>query len=119
MKRPGAAAAAALGGAAGFLSGLLGVGGGIVMVPILVLAFSFGQHRAHATSMGAILPIAAAGTITFAAAGSIDYAVAGMLALGAVVGAPLGVRLLARLPERVLRGVFVVGSVIAGVRLVV
>lgn len=119
MDRSRRAAALAAGVGAGFVSGLLGVGGGIVMVPALVILLGFPQHRAHGTSLAAILPIAAVGAAGFALHGEIDYALAALLAAGAVVGAPLGVRLMSRVPERPLRGVFVAVALAAGVRLLV
>lgn len=92
--------------AAGAASGLLGVGGGIVMVPLLTLVVGLGQHQAHATSLAAIVPIAAVSAATFAAAGQVDYTVAAALAIGAVVGAPLGARLMARAAEGLLKTMF-------------
>jgi hypothetical protein len=96
----------AIGLAAGVASGLLGVGGGIVMVPLLTAFAGFAQHRAHATSLAAIVPIAAVGAATFAIAGEIDYPVAGLLAVGSLVGAPLGARFMARSSEAALTTMF-------------
>jgi len=96
----------AIGLIAGIASGLLGVGGGIVMVPLLATFAGFAQHRAHATSLAAIVPIAAVGATTFAIAGEIDYPIAGLLALGSLVGAPLGARFMARSSEGVLTTMF-------------
>ena len=76
---------AAIGVAAGLLSGLFGVGGGIVMVPALVL-LGMGQHRAHAASLGAIVPIATVGAIVFGGASAVDLPAAAVLAAGGVVG---------------------------------
>ena len=84
----------AVGFAAGILSGLFGIGGGTVMVPMLVLLASFGQHQAHATSLAAGLFLAAAGGITYAVAGDVDLVVAALLAAGALAGAPLGARVM-------------------------
>lgn len=92
--------------AAGGASGLLGVGGGIVMVPLLTLFGGLTQHRAHATSLAAIVPIAAVSAGAFAAAHQVDYAVAAALAVGAVVGAPLGARLMAGAGEGSLKTMF-------------
>jgi uncharacterized membrane protein YfcA len=89
----------AIGLGAGLLSGLLGVGGGIVMVPLLVVLAGLSQHQAHATSLAAIAPIAAVGALRFAAGGTVDLAVAALLAAGSLVGAPLGARLMARTGE--------------------
>lgn len=100
------ASAVVVGLAAGMLSGLLGVGGGIVMVPLLVTVAHLGQHEAHATSLAAIVPIAAVGAVRFAAAGTIDYVLAALLAAGSLAGAPLGARLMARTKEGVLKLLF-------------
>lgn len=102
---------------AGVSSGLLGVGGGIVMVPGLVLAAGFAQRRAHATSLAAIIPIAAVGAAVYMIERSVDYGIAPALALGSVVGAPLGVRALTRIPETALRVLFGAVALAAGIRL--
>lgn len=88
------------------MAGLLGVGGGTVMVPLLVLLGGLGQRAAHAVSLGAIIPIAVAGTAVYAAAGKIDWVLALALTVGAVAGAQIGVGMLARLSERRLKLVF-------------
>jgi uncharacterized membrane protein YfcA len=96
----------AIGVLGGVLSGLLGVGGGIVMVPLLVLWARYGQRDAHAASLGAIIPISIAGIATYGIAGKVHVGPALALAAGAVFGARVGAGLLARLDERVLKGVF-------------
>jgi uncharacterized membrane protein YfcA len=103
---PTAIALIPIGLAAGVASGLLGVGGGIVMVPLLTAIVGVGQHEAHATSLAAIVPIAAVAALTFALSDSIDYEVAGLLAIGALVGAPLGARVMARSTEGTLKALF-------------
>ncbi len=92
---------------AGVLSGLFGVGGGTIVVPLLVAVAAFSQRLASGTSSAAIIPIAAVGAVSYALAGHVDYLAAGLLAAGAVVGAQIGVRLLHRLRESVLRWIFV------------
>jgi uncharacterized membrane protein YfcA len=94
---------AAIGLVGGGLSGLLGVGGGIVMVPLLVLWAGHAQRDAHAMSLGAIVPISLAGVITYSAAGELRWLEAAALAAGAIVGAWIGAGLLARLGERPLK----------------
>ena len=66
----------AIGFAAGIASGLFGIGGGIVMVPLLVLVASLDQHRAHAASLAAGIFLGAAGGLTYALAGDVDLEVA-------------------------------------------
>jgi hypothetical protein len=102
----------AIGLGGGVLSGLLGVGGGIVMVPLLVLWAGYAQRQAHATSLGAIIPISIAGIATYGVAGEVRWWEALALAAGAIVGAPIGASLLVRIDERLLKltfGVFLVG----------
>ncbi|MGH3004289.1 MAG: TSUP family transporter [Gaiellaceae bacterium] len=95
-----------IGVAGGVLSGLLGVGGGVVMVPLLVVWAGYKQRAAHALSLGAIIPISLASVITYGAAGKVRVADAVALAVGAVVGARVGAVLLARIEERPLKLVF-------------
>lgn len=95
-----------IGALAGVLSGLLGVGGGVVMVPLLVMVLSMSQHEAHATSLAAIVPIAAAGAIPFAVEGNVDIGIAALLALGSLLGAPIGARIMARASGAQLKGAF-------------
>ena len=97
---------AAIGLAGGLFSGLLGVGGGVVMVPLLVLWAAYGQRNAHAISLGAIIPISVAGVITFGAAGEIRVWEALALAVGSIAGAHAGARLLARIDESQLKLAF-------------
>jgi uncharacterized membrane protein YfcA len=101
-----------IGGAGGLLSGLLGVGGGLVMVPLLVFWAGYRQRDAHAMSLGAIIPISLASVITFGAAGQVRVGYAIALTAGSVVGARVGAGLLAGINERALKIVF--GLFLAG-----
>jgi uncharacterized protein len=96
----------AIGLSGGLLSGLLGVGGGIVMVPLLVLWAAYTQRDAHAISLGAIIPISIAGIATYGVAGEVRYGTAIALAAGSIVGARIGAGWLARIDERLLKVVF-------------
>lgn len=111
--------AAAIGVAAGLLSGLFGVGGGIIMVPLLVAWFALDQRRASATSLLAIVPIATASASGYALNGNIDLASGLLLLIGGVVGGQLGTRLLPRTPIATLQLWFGILSVATAVRLVV
>lgn len=97
----------AVGLAAGFMSGLFGVGGGTVIVPMLVLLLKFDQRLAAGTSLAAIVPTATVGVISYAVSGSVAWIPALLLAGFAVIGAQIGTWLLARLPQNVLRWGFV------------
>ncbi len=109
--------AAGLGLAAGFVGGLFGVGGGVVVVPGLVLWLGLAQHRAHATSVAAIVASASAALVPFALDGEVDWPAALALFAGAGVGAYGGARLIARIPEVWLARAFVALMAVAAVRL--
>jgi uncharacterized membrane protein YfcA len=87
----------------GLLSGLFGVGGGILMVPLLGLWVGLDQRRAVATSLAAIVLSATTGSISYLLRGAIDVPAAVAIAAGSVVGALLGTALLKRLTIAVLR----------------
>lgn len=91
---------------AGGLSGLFGVGGGIVIIPGLVLFLLMAQRTAHATSLAAIIPIAAAGVAGYAVEGSVDWAAGAWLAAGSAAGAVVGTRALQRLSQLALGRAF-------------
>jgi uncharacterized protein len=111
--------AAALGFVAGFLSGIFGVGGGILIVPALVLFLGMEQRMAHGTSLAAVLPIAMSSMISYALEDKVDWPVALWLAVGAVAGAVVGTHVLHLLPHRVLGAIFAVLLVATAVRLLV
>jgi uncharacterized protein len=96
------AVGAVVGIVAGALSGLFGVGGGILIVPGLVLFMGMEQRRAHGTSLAAIVPIAAGGVAGYALEGAVDWAAAGLIVAGAAGGAVLGTYALSRVSERLL-----------------
>ncbi len=99
----------------GLASGLLGVGGGIFMVPLLVAFAALSEHEAHATSLLAILPIALVGASVFTMEGQASYSLAALLALGSLAGAPVGARIMARLSEGTLKAVFGAAMVVVAV----
>jgi uncharacterized membrane protein YfcA len=99
----------------GLFSGLLGIGGGTVMVPLLVLWSGRSQREAHAMSLAAIIPISLAAVIVYGGAGQVNVPDAIALCAGAIVGARTGARLLARAPERVLKGAFGAFMLVAAV----
>jgi uncharacterized protein len=100
--------ASVVGALAGALSGLFGVGGGVLIVPGLVLLLAMPQRRAHATSLAAIVPIAVAGWAGYALSGALYWGAAGLLIVGSAAGALAGTQLLGRIPERALRIIFAV-----------
>lgn len=108
----------AVGVAGGLLSGLFGVGGGIVMVPLLIWLTGMDQRQASATSLLAIVPASAAGMITYLTGSAVNLMAGVLIAVGGVIGAQLGAALLARLPIRLLRWLFVALMLVVAVRTV-
>ena len=106
-----------IGAAAGVGSGLLGVGGGIIMIPPMTAFLGFTQHRAHATSLAAIVIIAAFGAGRFALGDSVSYPIGALLAIGAIVGAPIGARFMARVNEAQLKTMFGVLMIVVAIQL--
>jgi uncharacterized membrane protein YfcA len=105
------------GAVGGFLSGFFGVGGGILMVPLLMLWAKFDQKRASATSLLAIVPTSLVGAITYASNHQVDVVVAVFVAVGAIIGAPFGSKLLRVLPVAVVHWTFITMMVIEAFRL--
>lgn len=92
----------AIGLVSGLFSALLGVGGGLVMVPLMLAFLGFTMRPATATSLGAVVIIAAVGVVTYALHGTVEPVPAALLGLPAAVGAYYGVNLQQRLPTRAL-----------------
>lgn len=105
------------GAVGGFLSGFFGVGGGIIMVPLLMAWAKFDQKRASATSLLAIVPTSLVGAITYASNHQVDVLVAALVAIGAIIGAPFGSKLLRVLPVAVIHWTFITMMVIEAARL--
>jgi len=113
--------AALIGIVAGFLSGLFGIGGGVVIVPAFVLLLQLDQYRAAATSVATIVVTAAAALITFTVTATgdeqINWAAAVIVFSGSAVGAVVGARYLERIPEYVLTGVFALVMAVGAARM--
>jgi len=115
--RPSTARVVAIGVGAGLLSGMFGVGGGILVVPALVLMLKFDQRLANGTSLGAVLPISVASLVTYWSHDNVDWIMAAWLVVGALGGAVLGTRWIHVLPRRVLGYLFAVMLLVTAVRL--
>ncbi len=104
---------------AGFLSALFGVGGGIVVVPLLLLLGRWPQRPAMATSLAAIGIIAVAGTISYGFHGELKPGAAAVVGLPAAVGAIAGASLQQRLANRTLSILFALLLAGIGIKLLV
>ena len=101
---------------AGVLSGLVGVGGGIIMVPLLVMFLGFNQHQAQGTSLAVLaVPVTAVAVFNYYKEGQINIKYAAVIAVFFVVGSIFGSKLALTLDQKMLKKIFaVVLLVIAG-----
>jgi hypothetical protein len=107
-----------IGLAGGVLSGLFGIGGGLVIVPALILLLGMTPKQAAGTSLAAlVLPVGILGALEYLRAGHVDVRMAMLLAVGLLIGAFVGARLAIGLPNEFIQRAFGVFLVLVGVRL--
>lgn len=98
-----------IGLAAGILSGMVGIGGGIIVVPALVLFLGFSQHEAQGTSLGLLLlPVGILAVINYYNKGYIDVKVVAIMCVAFVAGGWLGSKLALSLPQDTVKKIFAV-----------
>ncbi len=102
----------------GVLSGVFGIGGGIVIVPSLILLMGLTVRQAVGTSLAALLlPVGILGVLEYARAGEVDVRLAVVLALGLLVGVYVGARIGLGLPAELVQRGFGVLLIVVGIRL--
>ncbi|MEY4458775.1 MAG: hypothetical protein RIS25_1368 [Actinomycetota bacterium] len=109
-----------IGAIAGIFAGFFGVGGGIIIVPLLTFVALYGQRQASATSLLAIVATALSGSISYLVTPGFDYSqigFAGLIAVGSVTFAPLGSRAMRALPVATIRYAFAAVLVLTAVSL--
>jgi len=112
---PGALAVVMIGIITGTASGLLGVGGGIVMIPALVLLFGYTQKLAQGISLAVIIPVSISGTLIHSIHGNVRWNVAVWLALGGIAGGLAGARIAnVEVSDPALRGMFGLLTLVMG-----
>lgn len=96
-----------LGLVAGIMSSVVGIGGGVVIVPVLVMAFSMSQIKAQGTSLAMMLPpIGAVAVMNYYKAGNIDFKIAGILCVAFIAGSFFGSKFALHLEETLLKRIF-------------
>ena len=108
-----------LGLLAGVLSGLLGIGGGILLVPVLVLIAGMAQHKAQGTTLALMVPpIGILAAWTYYKEGNVDLKVAALVCLGFFFGGLLGARLAGSIDAMLLKRLFGVALLIAALKMI-
>ena len=103
---------------AGILGGFIGVGGGVLIVPALVLMFGFDQHLAVGTSLGALLPpVGILGAYEYYKHGHLNVTYALLLGLGLLIGAYIGAVYAVKMPATTLRRIFGVFLLLTSIRM--
>jgi len=107
-----------IGLAAGVLSGLVGVGGGIIVVPALVFFLSFSQQQAQGTSLGLLLlPVGILAVLNYYKQGHIDFRVIGIMAVAFIIGGWLGSKWALSLPEVTVKRIFAIILFYSGIKM--
>ena len=103
----------------GIFSGLIGIGGAIIIIPILVLLFGLSQHTAQGTTLALMVPpIGLLAAWTYYKDGFVDLKIAGLICLGFFVGGLVGARYATQIPEQVLRKMFGLVLLIASLKMI-
>ena len=109
--------ALAIGFAGGAVGGLLGIGGAIVLVPLMVGYLGVSQHMAHATSLAVIIPGAVVSALVYQGFGQLDLRLAGMFAVGGIMGAYIGASLMPYVKAHVLKRIFAILCLVIAIRM--
>jgi len=104
----------------GALSGVVGIGGGILIIPILVYGFGMTQHKAQGTSLGALLaPIGLLAFLEYYRAGNVNVRAALLIAIGFLVGGYFGARWAQFIGDMMLRRGFAIMLIVVGIAILV
>ncbi len=106
--------------AAGFLSGSMGIGGGIIIIPSLVFIMGFTLQQAQGTSLALMtIPVMLVATINYYKAGSVNVKVALLMAITFVVGGYIGSKISVHVPEKIMRKAFGILMIIAAIKMMI
>ena len=104
---------------AGTLSGLVGIGGGIIIVPCLVLFLGYTQHQAQGISLGLLLlPVGILAVLNFYKAGYIDFRIIAIMCLAFVAGGYIGSKIALSLPQETVRKIFAIILFYTAIRMI-
>lgn len=107
-----------IGIAAGFLGGMVGIGGGLIIVPALVLLLGISQHNAQGISLTMMLfPVGILGVMNYYKRGYVDFRYSALIAVGFLLGSYIGSKFSLSLPEDTVKKVFAIIMIILAVRM--
>ena len=108
-----------LGLVAGVFSGLIGIGGGLIIIPVLVFMFGFSQHQAQGTTLALMVPpIGLLAAWTYYKEGRVDVRAAALICAGFFIGGLIGAKLANRLPSPLLEKVFGAALLLISLRMI-
>lgn len=104
---------------AGVISGLLGIGGAVFMIPVLVMCFGMSQHAAQGTTLAMMLPpVTILAVMTYHKNGNLDWMVATLLCIGFVLGSYFGAKFAAQISPGALKKVFGVALLLISLKII-
>lgn len=107
-----------LGLVAGILSGLIGIGGGVIIIPALIFIFGLSQKMAQGTTLALLIPpIGILAALTYYKQGYVDIRIASIIIVGFMIGGLLGAKLAIRFPVDILTKVFAISIILIGVKM--
>ncbi|HHV99526.1 MAG TPA: sulfite exporter TauE/SafE family protein [Clostridiaceae bacterium] len=102
----------------GMVNGLFGSGGGTIVVPAMVLLLDTEEHKAHASAIAIILPLAIVSAVFYISNGFVNWGITIKVIIGGMVGGFIGAKLLNKCPTNLLRKIFAMFMIIAALRMI-
>lgn len=107
-----------LGMVAGYFSGLIGIGGGVIIVPALVILFGFSQHTAQGTTLALLVPpIGILAAYSYYQKGFVDVRCAVLICIGFIIGGFIGGKMAIGLSENVMKTIFAIVLILIGIKM--
>ncbi|MDP4144068.1 MAG: sulfite exporter TauE/SafE family protein [Bacillota bacterium] len=106
-----------IGVAGGIGAGLIGIGGGIIMIPCMISFLGLSQHKAQATSLAAIAPLAVVSAAVYSSYGNLNIYLACLLAIGGVIGAYIGSSLMPYVNANILKRILAVICIFTAIKM--
>lgn len=106
-----------IGGVGGACAGLIGIGGGIIMIPGMVLLLDLNQHTAHATSLAAIAPLAVISSVIYSNYGNLNFSLAILFAIGGILGAYIGSSMMPYVKPTILKRILAIACILTAIKM--